>query len=116
MWGVYSGLRLPRRVSAIWVASRPSVLPLASTTSQLRSRESGVATYVFIAKGPPEAAGRKSVAAGVMPATGGYIVPRSQSQPNPHRRSAVTGWGTGEPFGGRESGLRGGESTGLPRW
>ena len=31
-WGVYSGLRLPRSVSAIRVASRPRVLPSASTT------------------------------------------------------------------------------------
>src|SRR3954451_2889787 len=46
--GVYSGLVLPRSLSAIWVASRPSVLPLASTTTQLRSRFAGVATKVFI--------------------------------------------------------------------
>ena len=50
-WGVYSALRLPRSVSAICVASRPSVLPEASTTSQLRSREAGVATYVFMKQG-----------------------------------------------------------------
>src|SRR3954462_13327285 len=32
--GVYSGLFLPRRRAAIWVASRPSTLPCASTTNQ----------------------------------------------------------------------------------
>src|ERR671928_684957 len=48
--GVYVGLRLPRSASAIWVANRPRVWPSASTSSQLRSRSAGVATYVFIAR------------------------------------------------------------------
>src|SRR5579862_2517159 len=48
MCGVYDGLRLPRRTSAIWVARRPSVLPLASTTYQSRWRSEGLATKVFI--------------------------------------------------------------------
>src|SRR6478735_3875122 len=50
--GVYSGLRLPRRVSAICVARRPRVLPSASTTYQSRWRLAGVATKVFIAQKP----------------------------------------------------------------
>src|SRR3954453_19898670 len=50
MWGVYSGLRLPRSASAIWVARRPSVSPVASTTYQLRSRVAEFATKVFTAK------------------------------------------------------------------
>ena len=37
-------LRLPRSMSAICVATRPSVRPLASTSSQLRSRSVGFAT------------------------------------------------------------------------
>jgi hypothetical protein len=57
MCGVYSGLRFPRRASAICVASLPSVLPEASTTSQFRSRVAGVATYVFITKEPPVGGG-----------------------------------------------------------
>ena len=39
--GVYSGLRLPRRVSAIRVARRPSVSPSASTRYQRRSTSCG---------------------------------------------------------------------------
>ena len=39
--GVYSGLRLPRSASAIWVARRPRVLPSASTTYQSRWRLAG---------------------------------------------------------------------------
>ena len=42
--GVYSGLRLPRSMSAIWVARRPSVLPRASTSTQSRWRSEGLAT------------------------------------------------------------------------
>src|SRR5215213_2865611 len=82
-WGVYSGLRLPRSMSAIWVASRPSVLPVASTTSQLRSRDSGVATYVFIAEGPPRGGRPEECSGRVSAAPGPYIVAPSQTQPNP---------------------------------
>src|SRR5439155_27043976 len=53
MCGVYSGLRLPRSVSAICVARRPSVRPFASTTYQLRSAVAGVATKVFIGTAKP---------------------------------------------------------------
>src|SRR5215213_9400791 len=49
MCGVYSGLFLPRSVSAIWVASRPSVLPSASTTYQRWVTSLGLAFQVFIA-------------------------------------------------------------------
>src|ERR1700744_5439907 len=48
MCGVYSGLRLPRSMSATCVAILPSVKPFASTSSQLRSRSVGFATYVFV--------------------------------------------------------------------
>src|SRR5579884_2073060 len=46
--GVYCGFRLPRSVSAIWVASRPSVLPSASTRYHSRVISPGLALYVFI--------------------------------------------------------------------
>src|ERR1700690_2073842 len=51
MCGVYCALCLPRRVVAITVARRPSVLPSASTTYQFRATSPGFAFQVFITRG-----------------------------------------------------------------
>jgi hypothetical protein len=48
MCGVYCGLRLPRSVSAIWVARRPRVCPSASTTYHSRVTSPGLAFQVFM--------------------------------------------------------------------
>src|SRR5437763_217339 len=50
MCGVYSALCLPRSVSAICVARRPSVFPSASTRYQRRSTSPGFAFQVFCIK------------------------------------------------------------------
>ena len=108
MCGVYSGLRLPRRVSAIWVASRPSVLPVASTTSQLRSRVCGC-RHVRLheargsARTPKRRRPGRSVAHARCRATrpGARLYCRADSVPAESRRVRHGRRGTGEPFGGR---------------
>ncbi len=104
------GVRDLGREPAQRLAGRVDDEPVALARLRVSPRRSS------LQRGRPGAAGRTecSERPAVMPATGGYILPRSQSLPNPHRRSAVTGRGTGEPFGGRESGLRGANRPDCP--
>src|SRR4051794_40571922 len=44
--GAYWGLCLPRRICAVWLASRPSTTSVASMTSQARSISAGLGEYV----------------------------------------------------------------------
>src|SRR3954452_18735332 len=44
--GAYWGLCLPRRICAVWLASRPSTTSVASMTCQARSISAGLGEYV----------------------------------------------------------------------